>query len=763
MSLFSRSLSLPSSTAIMAVVDPTIPDWIPTVDMKCDGKQLTFSVPAALLPITRQILYRRYVGDIGKRDGYQVIWVDQTKANKDLQVSDSDLTDLNNIPSTLRSDLFKSRTQVSAGTTKVVTITAYYSTGTILVQGTKCLAWVKEEFDALIATARAIYALKTTNSSVDTNKEVEEGLRLLRPPSADRDGSEEASAPVCPPFIGALLRCIRSSSSTPTVTDCGSPAVAATATVTSLSPSPTPAARPSGGEAMYPALCGPPTNGPAVNGQQPATTTEIGATQGDHKQAKCTPFSSHSHHYKKSKFLATRFRLNKGQSFTTKQAIKLRTLTRKVHTLTAAFSEASRVMHKLQQQTHTLTVENQTLKSVIRDMQNHLTSPSTTTQNNTSASQVPVTDKSPTVQNSSKSLRTTNGKRTSTGSTGQQRARTSAPPPKPAVCSSATPTRQGTMQDTRPAATSGHADSTSPVTATSPRQRLAELRVAPGVTNVLIGDSVARPIKPDLVFPGGQSQNLSVSGLAIDDVNHWLANIPRNREVRRAVIHIGVNTCKFAVVTESMWRQLIRKLKHVFPEAAVLVSSIVPPMGRLRKTVQVSNAALLAVCNREKVSFINHTDAFTARSGAPRKHLYRDQLHPSDGGTSRLVFNLQLATGARRRQAQHHLPSSRPHHRQDPAQPQQRQEGIKQHHAARPSLLGPVPPGFVPRAQHHWLTYLNSRQWQRTTAPQQCEAGLYRPAYGVRHNTAVNSPRPPTPPVYYHCVPRDLYPRETLV
>ena len=129
---------------------------------------------------------------------------------------------------------------MSVGTTKVVTITAYYSTGTILVQGTKCLAWVKEEFDALIATARAIYALKTTNSSVDTNKEVEEGLRLLRPPSEDRDGSEEASAPVCPPFIGALLRCIRPSSSTPPVTDCGSPAIAATATVTSLSPSPPP-------------------------------------------------------------------------------------------------------------------------------------------------------------------------------------------------------------------------------------------------------------------------------------------------------------------------------------------------------------------------------------------------------------------------------------------------------------------------------------------------------------------------------------------
>ena len=294
-------------------------------------------------------------------------------------------------------------------------------------------------------------------------------------------------------------------------------------------------------------------------------------------------------------------------------------------------------------------------------------------------------------------------------------------------------------------------------------QRLAELRVAPGVTNILIGDSVVHSIKPDLVFPGGQRQNISISGLAINDVNHWLANIPRSREVRRVVIHIGVNTCKFAVVTESMWRQLIRKLKHVFPEAAVLVASIVPPMGRLRKTVQVSNAVLLAVSNREKVSLVNHTDAFTAQSSAPRKHLYMDQLHPSDGGTRRLVFNLQLATGARHRQAHHHLPSSQPRHRQDPAQPQQRQVGIKQQYAARPSLLGPAPPGFVPYAQHCWLAYLNTHQWQRTTAPQQHEADLFRPVHCVRHNTTVNSPRPPTLAVYHHCVPRDLYLRETLV
>ena len=215
--------------------------------MKCDGKQLTFSVRTALLPTTRQILHRRYVGDIGKRDGYHVILVNQTKANKELDVSDSDLNYLKSIPLSFRSDLFKSRTQVYVGSMKVVTITAYYSTGTLLVQGTKCLAWVRDEFDALIAAACSIYVMKATNSSVDTNKEVEDGSRLLRPPSANRDDSEEASAPVCPPFIGALLRYICPSSGPPPVTDCGYPAVAATTTVISLSPSPTPAALPSGG------------------------------------------------------------------------------------------------------------------------------------------------------------------------------------------------------------------------------------------------------------------------------------------------------------------------------------------------------------------------------------------------------------------------------------------------------------------------------------------------------------------------------------
>ena len=62
------------------------------------GGALPSTAVYALLPVTRQVLYRRYVGDIGKRDSYHVIWVDQTKANKELEVNDSDLYDLKSIP-----------------------------------------------------------------------------------------------------------------------------------------------------------------------------------------------------------------------------------------------------------------------------------------------------------------------------------------------------------------------------------------------------------------------------------------------------------------------------------------------------------------------------------------------------------------------------------------------------------------------------------------------------------------------------------------
>ena len=42
-----------------------------------------------------------------------------------------------------RNDLFKMRIKVSVGSAMAVTITVYYTTGTVLVQGNGCTNWVE--------------------------------------------------------------------------------------------------------------------------------------------------------------------------------------------------------------------------------------------------------------------------------------------------------------------------------------------------------------------------------------------------------------------------------------------------------------------------------------------------------------------------------------------------------------------------------------------------------------------------------------------
>ena len=79
------------------------------------------------------------------------------------------------------------------------------------------------------------------------------------------------------------------------------------------------------------------------------------------------------------------------------------------------------------------------------------------------------------------------------------------------------------------------------------------------------------------MYPHKAQQKISVSGLTVDDLLHWLQNVPKCRDVQLLVIHVGVNTCWVNIVTESMWRALLKLLKSVFPNAVVQLSSLIPP------------------------------------------------------------------------------------------------------------------------------------------------------------------------------------------
>ena len=153
--------------------------------MKKDPKQMTFDIPHSLMPLTRQIFYRRYVCDVAGTAGYQVDWLDEgTNPTRTIHVEDSN--DISIVPTDLPSqDLFRTKIQVNCDTVKLVTITIFYSTGTVLVQGNRCPRWRDEEFSSLIKYIRAIYAFVDRDrvKEPELHETVTTNLRNLRLPT----------------------------------------------------------------------------------------------------------------------------------------------------------------------------------------------------------------------------------------------------------------------------------------------------------------------------------------------------------------------------------------------------------------------------------------------------------------------------------------------------------------------------------------------------------------------------------------------------
>ena len=64
-----------------------------------------------------------------------------------------------------------------------MTITIFYSTGTVLVQGNRCPRWRDEEFSSLIKCIRAIYAFVDRVKEPELHETVTTNLRNLRLPT----------------------------------------------------------------------------------------------------------------------------------------------------------------------------------------------------------------------------------------------------------------------------------------------------------------------------------------------------------------------------------------------------------------------------------------------------------------------------------------------------------------------------------------------------------------------------------------------------
>jgi hypothetical protein len=161
---------------------------------------------------------------------------------------------------------------------------------------------------------------------------------------------------------------------------------------------------------------------------------------------------------------------------------------------------------------------------------------------------------------------------------------------------------------------------------------------------------VTKYIQPERLFSmsSRQCEAISISGLAVEDVKHWLRLVPVYRDVRRLVLHVGVNTC-FAtndVITAAEWLELFTLLKKVFPLAQLQLSTILPPLNpdtALAKTVDDSNSHLAEMCRRTGATLINHYPTFRTTRGRAKKACYADNVHPSKMGTINIVTNIKAS------------------------------------------------------------------------------------------------------------------------
>ena len=625
----------------MALQSSSLFAWVPNVEMKKDPKQMTFDIPHCLMPLTRQIFYRRYVCDVAGTAGYQVYWLDEgTNPTRTIHVEDSN--DISIVPTDLPSqDLFRTKIQVNCDNVKLVTITIFYSTGTVLVQGNRCPRWRDEEFSSLIKCIRAIYAFVDRVKEPELHETVTTNLRNLRLPTVSPSPTGEPGLHDVRPRCSPRPQLPRTTGSTRR----------SSRRLQALSPkSASPSAAPVPVSQQIK-----PTRHLDHTRATPPTTPRQPATP--HQPA--YPVTPSPHHAS----LVTELE-------TAKQQIKAEL---KLH-VKVKFDQLTDTVTSLSQKLTEVTKQNKDMKSQIGDLRKYISviktglakqqTPAAAEIQEPSAPKFPVNN-----NNTSANVETSNMFSVLSGGEDDQLDNCPSSSLDAATTYNTDPSHDSTIDnhDSTPplnAPPPNHTDrdarttrDSPPIRSTStrpsprhtdrdartPRERMAECRVSPGKTHVLIGDSVFGQIRPELMYPHKAQQKISISGLTVDDLLHWLQNVPKCRDVQLLVVHVGVNTCWVNTVTESMWRALLKLLKSVFPNAVVQLSSLIPPQGEhpLRKTVAASNATLVKACHSEQVMLADHTDTFTTNSGAPRKALYRDALHPSPKGTVRLACNVK--------------------------------------------------------------------------------------------------------------------------
>jgi len=161
------------------------------IELKKDPNEITFKSDSQLLPIWKAVLRHRFLVSL-QSQGYVATWEDFTRINKKLQPVHHDYDDSSLTVVSFPPDIVQTTVRLYSGGHKLL-VMHIYATNTILVQGKRCIVWVKDEFQRLQAVVHIMAELSSVTTEAVTT--AVKDVTLVPPPLTNEDkGSNTAAA-----------------------------------------------------------------------------------------------------------------------------------------------------------------------------------------------------------------------------------------------------------------------------------------------------------------------------------------------------------------------------------------------------------------------------------------------------------------------------------------------------------------------------------------------------------------------------------------
>ena len=201
----------------------------------------------------------------------------------------------------------------------------------------------------------------------------------------------------------------------------------------------------------------------------------------------------------------------------------------------------------------------------------------------------------------------------------------------------------------------------------APREQLFRSSLDdPRVSMLLVGDSVLKDIDIRKITSTNVTMHkLCFPGMTCEDLAAWLRKQPSKVQMQEVIFHVGVNSVQHGPVSEKSWFDLVSFFRRAYPRASLRASSILPSCRASRSfrlNISQSNNALLSVCVRTGVQYIDNTVTFQTQTSAPRQALYKDQKHPSHRGVISLAWNFRFTGKTTARLKEQDVPRHSPRH-----------------------------------------------------------------------------------------------------